>query len=141
MSERLTYLPLSLTQMRTLRPFLSGTFRGTFEVAVKTLKSDRDPSCASGNGSDGGDADSARAAKARKEFHSETQILMQLHHPHLVQVRCHFHATFTILLKRKRVKWTIIFVFNDDQGSFETLHNFESSHIFFSLGPGLWHLH
>ena len=71
---------------------VSGTFRGTFEVAVKTLKSDRD----SGNGSDDGSSsaggsssnrESPRAAKARKEFHSETQILMQLHHPHLVQVK------------------------------------------------------
>lgn len=49
----------------------SGVFRGTLEVAVKTLKCDKDVS------------DNSRA---QEEFHKETKVLMQINHPNLVQV-------------------------------------------------------
>ena len=48
-----------------------GKFRGTFDVAIKTLKCDGDP---------------AKSQNARDEFDKETKILMRLHHPNLVQV-------------------------------------------------------
>lgn len=71
-------------------------------MAIKTLKSDEgeggdDSGCgdsANAAGAAAGASSRSRAAaaeKARREFHAETDILKQVHHPNLVQVRLFFN--------------------------------------------------
>lgn len=62
-----------------------GKFRGNVEVAVKTLKADKDD----GN---------AKSEKAATEFRKETEILMQLHHPNLVQIFAIANDAYPLLM-------------------------------------------